>query len=113
MGQKYEGGSQICGLEGGVHCMAQESEHSFIVMGTTVRHLHALSLETPSCARAHAPTYPGAAENSPLAADQQQPMPVASGAGSRQRRGACAGAWRKIWYRSGPKSRRDGKGIQR
>eukprot|EP00983_Pelagomonas_calceolata_P108580 1159472-Pelagomonas_calceolata.AAC.20 len=59
------------------------------IRGTTARHLHVLFLETPSCAQAHARTYPGAAETSPLAADQQQPMPETSGAGSRRRRGAC------------------------
>eukprot|EP00983_Pelagomonas_calceolata_P074994 1152804-Pelagomonas_calceolata.AAC.1 len=32
VGQKQEGGNWICGLEGGAHCVAQESEHNFIVM---------------------------------------------------------------------------------
>eukprot|EP00983_Pelagomonas_calceolata_P127010 1161359-Pelagomonas_calceolata.AAC.2 len=32
VGQKQEGGNWICGLEGGVHCVAQESEHNFIIM---------------------------------------------------------------------------------
>eukprot|EP00983_Pelagomonas_calceolata_P000641 23833-Pelagomonas_calceolata.AAC.1 len=32
VGQKQEGGDWIGGLEGGVHCVVQESEHSFIIM---------------------------------------------------------------------------------
>eukprot|EP00983_Pelagomonas_calceolata_P096023 1158083-Pelagomonas_calceolata.AAC.4 len=48
-----------------------------------------------------------------MAADQQQPMPVASGAGSRRRRGARTGAGRKIWCRSGPGGRHGEEGIQR
>eukprot|EP00983_Pelagomonas_calceolata_P008440 276106-Pelagomonas_calceolata.AAC.1 len=32
VGQKQEGGNWICGLEGRVHCVAQESEHNSIIM---------------------------------------------------------------------------------
>eukprot|EP00983_Pelagomonas_calceolata_P022017 691033-Pelagomonas_calceolata.AAC.1 len=32
VGQKHEGGNWLGGLEGGVYCMAQESEHNFITM---------------------------------------------------------------------------------
>eukprot|EP00983_Pelagomonas_calceolata_P018631 584378-Pelagomonas_calceolata.AAC.1 len=31
-GQKHEGGNWLGGLEGGVYCVAQESEHNFIIM---------------------------------------------------------------------------------
>eukprot|EP00983_Pelagomonas_calceolata_P129963 1161648-Pelagomonas_calceolata.AAC.3 len=32
VGQKHKGGNWLGGLEGGVYCVAQESEHNFIVM---------------------------------------------------------------------------------
>eukprot|EP00983_Pelagomonas_calceolata_P019658 618927-Pelagomonas_calceolata.AAC.1 len=32
MGQKHEGGNWFCGLKGGVHCLAQEFKHYFIIM---------------------------------------------------------------------------------
>eukprot|EP00983_Pelagomonas_calceolata_P058609 1145562-Pelagomonas_calceolata.AAC.4 len=32
VGRKHEGGNWFCGLEGGVHCVAQEPKHDFVVM---------------------------------------------------------------------------------
>eukprot|EP00983_Pelagomonas_calceolata_P025592 803564-Pelagomonas_calceolata.AAC.2 len=32
VGQKHEGGNWLGGLKGGMYCVAQESEHNFIIM---------------------------------------------------------------------------------
>eukprot|EP00983_Pelagomonas_calceolata_P031463 987056-Pelagomonas_calceolata.AAC.4 len=52
VGQKHEGGNWFCSLEGGVHCVAQDSEHGFVIMrgmaeGEAVVRTDALSVRAP------------------------------------------------------------------